>query len=160
MKNQKTHSKNLNSRTLTNKIETLAKKPVRDEKYGMQAPQATGKKSGLSTYGVWGKAFAQFGKQPNAPENIVKHMETEFPGRKTAWKKWVNAVRARYNAGKLPGVTRPENPIPVYKSEYLGNGVVKVESKPKPKLKIATKAKVKKESVSVPTEPKEEKSSV
>ena len=146
MKTKAGRSTKTSTRTLKNKVETLADKPVRDENYGKQAPQALGKKSGGTVYEVWGKAFAQYGTHGDAPEKIVKHMETEYPGRKTLWKKWVNAVRARFNGGKLPGVKRPVSPIPVYRSAFLGNEKRDLperreETAPK---KAPTKLKVKK----------------
>jgi hypothetical protein len=119
------------SRSMHNKLETLKKKPVRDLKFGQQAPQRTGDRSGLPIYAVWGKAFRTFGKCHDAPERIVKYMEAEFPGRKTQWKKWVNAVRARFNSGKLPQAQPFENPIPVYRSAYLGNELPAEQLKPK-----------------------------
>jgi len=117
------------TRTMHNKVETLKKKPVRDASFGKQAPQRLGAKSGLSVYYCWGKAFAQYGNHHDAPEKIVKHMQTEFPGRKTQWKRWVNPIRARFNHGKLPGVNKPAQSLEVYRCAFLGNEATKKQVK-------------------------------
>jgi hypothetical protein len=103
-----------NRKETTMKNKSVPAKPK--EEAPVNAPQATTKK-GLTVYEAWGKAFEAHAAKPNAPEMIVKAMEASFPGRKTKWEKWVNAVRARYNAGKLPGAAKPKEKIAVYKYE-------------------------------------------
>lgn len=78
------------------------------------APQAHSS-NGLTVYEAWGKAFEANGTKPDAPKQIVGFMTKQFPGRKTDWSRWVNPVRARYNAGKLPGVKQPLTKIKPYK---------------------------------------------
>lgn len=80
------------------------------------APQARSPK-GLTVYEAWGKAFTEHATKPNAPELIVKFMQDQYPGRKTLWAKWVNPVRARYNAGKLPNTAPPIMKIATYRFE-------------------------------------------
>ncbi len=72
-------------------------------------------KKGQTVYEAWGQAFAAHGAKLDAPEQITKFMREAFPGRKTLWEKWVNPVRARYNAGKLPGVPAPTVKLKTYK---------------------------------------------
>lgn len=100
-----------NHLTKTNKEKEAM--PKKETPQVTNAPTATSKE-GLGVYEAWGKAFQAHGTKKNAPELIVAFMEKAFPGRKTKWAKWVNPVRARYNAGKLPGIRAPQEKIAVY----------------------------------------------
>ena len=62
---------------------------------------------------VWGEAFKLYGTAKDAPAKIVAHMKKAFPQKDTAWEKWVELVRGRFNRGEL-GVAAPAKPLPPY----------------------------------------------
>lgn len=100
------------------------------------SPAALGASTKKNVLETWGVAFSKFGTKADAPKSVPAFMEKEFPGRKTKWAKWTNALRIRFNRSELGVKVAEAEQIPVYGGKREAKPAIKAK-------KTATAAKSK-----------------
>lgn len=72
-------------------------------------PKYLGKVRGLKMLATWGQVYKDVGTQ--GLEAVKAAMLEEFPEEADSINRWARAYKSYYNAGRLPGVEKPAQPL-------------------------------------------------